>query len=49
MVNFPANLNNLKAKVDDLDDDKLKIIPRDLKKLSDVVDKIVVKKQCTAN
>ena len=44
MVNFPANLNNLKAKVDDLDDDKLKIIPRDLKKLSDVVDKIVVKK-----
>ena len=44
MVNFPANLNNLKAKVDDLDDDKLKIVPRDLKKLSDVVDKIVVKK-----
>ena len=44
MVYFPANLNNLKAKVDDLDDDKLKIVPRDLKKLSDVVDKIVVKK-----
>ena len=48
MINVPTNSNNLKAKVDDLDDDELKIVPRDLKKLSDVGDKIV-KKQCTVN
>ena len=44
MVNLPTSLNNLKAKVDDLDVGKLKIDPVDLKKLSDVVDNEVVKK-----
>ena len=38
MVNIPTSLNNLKAKVDDLDVGKLKAVPVDLKKLSDVVD-----------
>ena len=36
-------MNNLKAKVDDLDVGKLKTVPVDLKKLSDVVDIAVVK------
>ena len=36
-------MNNLKTKVDDLDVGKLKIVPVDLKKLSDVVDNEVVK------
>ena len=43
MVNIPTNLNNLKIKVDDLDVGKLKTVTVDLKKLSDVVDKKVVK------
>ena len=38
MVNAPISLNNLKNKVDDLDVGKLKTVPVDLKKLSDVVD-----------
>ena len=36
-------LNNLKTKVDHLDVDKLKTVPGDLKKLSDIVSKGVVK------
>ena len=44
MANVSTSLNNLKAKVDDLDVGKLKTVPIDLKKLSDVVDKEVVKK-----
>ena len=36
-------MNNLKAKVDYLDVGKLKTVPVDLTKLSDVVDKKVVK------
>ena len=36
-------LNNLKTKVDNLDVDKLKTVPGDLKKLSDIVSKGVVK------
>ena len=36
-------MNNLKTKVDDLDVGKLKTVPVDLKKLSDVVDNEVVK------
>ena len=36
-------MNNLKAKIDDLDVAKLKNVPVDLKKLSDVVDNEVVK------
>ena len=35
-------MNNLKAKVDDLDVGKLKAVPIDLKKLSNVVDNEVV-------
>ena len=37
-------MNNLKTKVDDLDVGKLKTVPVDLKKVSDVVDNEVVKK-----
>ena len=43
MVNFPTSLNNLKTKVDDLDAGKLKTVPVDLKKLSDIVHNEVVK------
>ena len=43
MVNVRASLNKLKKKVDELDIDKLKTVPIDLKKLSDVVDNEVVK------
>ena len=45
LVNVPTSLNNLKAKVDDLDVGKLKTVLVDLKKLSDVMDNEVVKKQ----
>ena len=38
-------MNNLKTKVGDLDFDKLKSVPADLKKLSDVADNEVVKKK----
>ena len=41
---FKANLVNLKSKVDKLDVDKLKPIPTDLSKLSDVVKNDVAKK-----
>ena len=44
LVNVSTSLNNLKTKVDDLDDGKLKTVPIDLKNLSDVVDNEVVKK-----
>ena len=43
MVDVPTSWNNLKTKVDDLDVAKLKTIPKDLKKLSDVVDSKAVK------
>ena len=43
LVNVPPILNNLKTKADDLDVGKLKAVPIDLKKLSDVVDNDVVK------
>ena len=43
MFNVPTSLNNLKTKVDDLDVDKLKTVPVDLKKLSDIVSKEVVR------
>ena len=42
--NVPANLSNLKSKVDKLDIDKLVSVPVDLIKLSDVVKNDVVKK-----
>ena len=36
LVNILTDLNNLKTNVDDLGVDKLKILPVDMKKLSDV-------------
>ena len=42
-VNVSASLNNLKAKVDYLDVDKLKTVPIDLKNVIHVVNKEVVK------
>ena len=42
-VKVLTNLNNSKTKVDDLDVFKLKIVPIELKRLSDVVSKKVVK------
>ena len=43
LVNVPTSLNNWKAIVDNLYVVKLKTVPVDLKKLSDVVDNEVVK------
>ena len=43
LVNVPTGRNNLQTKVDNLDVDKLKTASIDLKKLSDVVSKEVVK------
>ena len=43
LVNVSTILNNLKTKVDDLDNRKLKTVPVDTKKLNDVVNKKVVK------
>ena len=43
LVNFPTSLNNLKTKLDDLDVEKLKTVPIELKKLSDAVDNDLVK------
>ena len=43
LVNGLTGLNDLKTKVDDLDVHKLNTVPVDLKKLSDVVSKEVVK------
>ena len=44
LVNVPTGLNNLETKIDDLDVDKLKTVLVNLKKLSDVVSKEIVKK-----
>ena len=43
LVNVPTSLNNVKAKVDDLDVGELKTLPINLKQLSDVVDKQIDK------
>ena len=43
LINVTTSLNNLKTKVDDLDVDKLKTVPVDVKKVSDVADNKVVK------
>ena len=43
LVNVPTGLNNVFKKLGDLDVDKWKTIPEDSKKLSDVVNKEVVK------
>ena len=45
LVNVSTSLNNLKLKVDDVDVGKLKTVPADLIKLSDVVDNEVKKIQ----
>ena len=44
LVNVITGFNNLKKEVEDLDGDKLKTVPVDLKELCDVVSKEVVKK-----
>ena len=43
LVNATGGLNNLKTRVDDLDVNMLKTVPLDLKKVSNVVNKKVVK------
>ena len=43
MVIVPTFVNNLKAKVDDLDVSKLKNVSMDLKRLTDLVDEKFVK------
>ena len=43
LVKFSTGFNNLNTKVDDLDVGNLKTVPKDFKKLSDVVDEEVVK------
>ena len=43
LTNVATSLNNFKTKVDDLGVGKLKTVPVDLKKLSDIVDNEVVK------
>ena len=44
LVNVPSGVNNLKIKLDDLDVGKLKAVSVDLKKISDVVSKEIVKR-----
>ena len=43
LVNVPTDLINLKTKVNDLDDEKLKTVSTGLKKLSDVASKEVIR------
>ena len=43
LVNVPTSVNNLKIKVDDLHVGKLRTVPKDLEKLSGVVNKEVVR------
>ena len=43
LLNVPTSLNNLKTKVNDLDVFKLKTVPVELRKLSYIEDKEVVK------
>ena len=43
LVNVSTSSNNLKTKLDDLDVGKLKTVPVDLKKLSDIIDNEVAK------
>ena len=45
LINVPTGLNNLKAKVDDLDIDKLKTVDVDLNNIKDVVRKEGVRKR----
>ena len=47
MVNILNDLNNLKTKADDLEVDKSKTVPVDLKKLNDIVSKEIVKNKKT--
>ena len=45
LLNVPTSLSNLNTNVNDLDVSRLKAVPADLKKISDVVDNEVVKTQ----
>ena len=49
LANFPTSFNNIKTKEDDLDVGVLEIVPIDLKKLGDAVDKKSCKRKCTTN
>ena len=44
LVNVPSGVNNSKIKLDDLDVGKLKAVSVDLKKISDVMSKEIVKR-----
>ena len=44
LINVPSGLNSLKRKIDNLDVNKLKTVRIDLKTLSDIADKNVLKK-----
>ena len=44
LINVPSGLNSLKRKIDNLDINKLKTVRIDLKTLSDIADKNVLKK-----
>lgn len=44
LINVPSGLNSLKRKVGNLDVNKLKTVRIDLKTLSDIADKNVLKK-----
>ena len=44
MKNVPSNLRNLESKVDKLDVHKLVSVPVNLRKLSDVIENDIVKK-----
>ena len=44
LVNVPTGLSNSKTKVDDLDVGNLKTVPIDLKRLTDIVYRAIVKK-----
>ena len=44
LINVPSGLNSLKRKVSNLDVNKLKTVRIDLKTLSDIADKNVLKK-----
>ena len=46
---FKSNLSNLKAEVDKIDLDKIKSVPVNLSKLSNVVTNGVIKKLCMIN
>ena len=49
MVNGPNGVNNWQTEVDKLDAGKMNTVPKDFKRLSDVVDREIVKKTGNPN